>query len=83
MSPSRERREHREPGAEHDRRLAARGVEPCGGARDVFEAAVHQREPRLRKSVAEARFELRRQADLGHQHERLRAALEHVGDECR
>jgi len=39
----RQRREQRQAGAEHDRGLAARGLEPGAGARDVFEAAVQHR----------------------------------------
>ena len=42
---------------------------------------MHEREARFGECFAKARFELRRQADLRHEDERLAAALEHASDE--
>ena len=52
------------------------GLEP----RAVCERGV-QRDDRRREPCAEARDELRRQRDLGHEHERAAARLEHALDE--
>ena len=64
---ARQRREHGQPGAEHDARLAARRGQPRRGARDVFQGAVQHGDARFRKRLAKPRFELRREADLGHE----------------
>ena len=77
----RQRREDCQPGPEHDRRFAAGGGEPGSGSRHVLERAVHEREPRARERLAEARFELGREADFRHEDEHLGAACEHAGDE--
>ena len=73
QAQARHRRQHREPRAEHDARVAARGVQPGVGARRVFQRAVQHRDARSGKRLAEARLQLRRQADFGHQHQRLAA----------
>ena len=77
----RHRRQHREAGAEHDLRVAARRIQPGMRARRVFQRAVQHRDARVRKGMAEARFQLRREADLRYQGQRLPAARHHLGDE--
>ena len=76
-----QRGKHGEARAEDDARVAARRVEPRRSARDVLQRAVHQGEARFREGGAKTALELRRQADLGHQHQRLTAALEHASDQ--
>src|SRR5436189_282484 len=61
-------------------RIAARRLEPRGGARDVLEAAVQQRDSRRGKRLAKTGLELRCEADFGNQHHGLSAALEHASD---
>ena len=74
--------ERREARAEHDAGLAARRREPGRRARHVLQGAVQQRNVGFGKGVAETRFELRREADLRHQHQHLAAFLEHPCDQA-
>ena len=74
-------REHREARAEDDLRVAARGIEPGMGARGVLESAVQHRDPGFGKCLAETRFQLGREADFGHEHQRLSAAFDHLRDQ--
>ena len=81
----RQRREDREPRAEHDPRAAGMRGEPVAHAFAFRETAVH-RDDRVFGKRGEARaergFELRRQVDLRHQHERLgiRPRVEQTGE---
>ena len=75
------RRQHREPSAQNDARIAPGCREPRAGARDVLQTAVHDRQARFGKRLAETLLELRRQADFRSQHQRLRAAFQHPGDQ--
>ncbi len=78
-----ERRHRRRDGrsrADHDRRAAGGGGAPGLEARAVGERGV-QCDHRRRETCAKARDELRRQRDLGHEHERAAARLEHALDE--
>ncbi len=71
------RREDREPRAEDEPGVArGRGV-PRRAALAGGQAAVQRRDGQSRQRVAHARDELRRQVDLGHQHQHLAAAREH------
>jgi hypothetical protein len=76
-----QRREHGQPRAKNDARVAARRRGPRRGSRHVLERAVQHRDARLGESFAKAGLELRRQADLGYQHQRLTARFEHAGDD--
>ena len=69
-----------EPRAKDDASFAARGAKPGAGARDVLERAVHERNARFGKGLAEARFQLRSEADLRNQYQRLLAALQNARD---
>ena len=76
-----QRRKDREARAEHEAGFAARRGKPGRRARHVLQCAVQQRDARFRESGLKARLELRGEADLGNQHQRLAAALQHACDE--
>ena len=77
----RQRREHGEPCAERDAGIAARGIQPGGGARDILEAAVQQRQPRFGEGPAKDGLELGCQADLRDHDQRLAASRKNSGNE--
>ncbi len=74
-----QRREHRGSGADDHPRLAAPGGGPDAGALGIAQAGM-QRMHGHAEPLAEPRQRLRREADLRHQHQRLAAAGEAVGD---
>ena len=68
----RQRGEHRHAGAEHDARRAQVRGEPAAQALRMRHAAVQRHDGRGAEALDEARLQLRREVDLGHQHQRLR-----------
>ena len=73
--------EHRRARAEHDARLAAEGVAPgARGARASVSAECSTASGAAKRSRKRP-SELRREPDLGHQHQRARARREHALDE--
>jgi hypothetical protein len=77
---ARQRHEHGEPGAEHDVGASLQRLEEAARARRIGHAAVGADDVRGGKARRDTAFELRRQGDLGHQHQRLAAAREHGVD---
>jgi hypothetical protein len=77
QAQARQRHEHREPGAEHDVGASLQRLEEAARARRIGHAAVGADDVRGGKARGDAAFELRRQGDLRHQHQRLAAAREH------
>jgi hypothetical protein len=69
--------EDREPGAEHDVGVTGKRFEEAARTRRVGHAAVGADDVRGGEARGDATFELRRQGDLGHQHQGLAAAREH------
>ncbi|NKA48523.1 hypothetical protein GO302_01837 [Ralstonia solanacearum] len=78
----RQRGQHRQPRAEHDARLAAMRRQPVQRARLLGQAAVQRGQRHAGEARRNARLQLRRQVDLGHQHQHLRGriAREGIGD---
>ena len=76
----RQRREHRGTRTDHHARLAGVSGAPAREAFSVAETRVQHRD-RHREPCAEALEELRREADLRHQHQRRAPALERAGGE--
>ena len=68
-------RQHREPRPEDDARVAGLGRAPVRQALRLVERAMEAHEPRSRETRLHHRFELRRQRDLGNEHQHLPAAL--------
>ncbi len=71
----RHRREHRHARAQHDARRAAVRRQPAGQALRIRHAAVQRDHGAAAEARLEARFELRREVDLRHHHQRLRGRL--------
>ncbi len=78
----RQRGQHRQPRAEHDARFAAVRRQPVQRARLLGQTAVQRSQRHPGKTRGNARLQLRRQVDLGHQHQHLRGrvAREGIGD---
>ena len=72
----RHRREHREPRAEHHVGEAEVRREPAGEALGRRQCTVQRDDVATGESLCEASFELRREVDLGHQHQRLPARIQ-------
>jgi hypothetical protein len=70
--------EHREPRAEHDPGIAGCCRQPRRSPRDLFQPAMHHDNASLRECAADPPFQLRSQADLGNQHQRLCPSFEHA-----
>ena len=68
----RQRGQHRQPRAEHDRRAPQVRRQPVQRALAFGQAAVQGRHQHAGKARAHAGFQLRRQVDLGHQDQDLR-----------
>jgi hypothetical protein len=81
QSEPRHRPKHGEARAEHDPRVAFGAREPRRRPCDVFQAAVHDCDVRIGERAADSRFQLRGQADFRDEHQRLRVAVEHAGDQ--
>jgi hypothetical protein len=58
------------------------GGQPVALAGGLGQLAVQADQPGSREAGGDARLELRRQVDLGHQHQRLPALRQHVGDQA-
>jgi hypothetical protein len=69
----RQRREHRQARAQHQVGMAQMGQQPVAQALRRRQAAVQRDERRPESALGEAGFQLRRQVDLGHQHQHLAA----------
>ena len=74
----RQRREHRQARAEHQVGQAEVRRQPAAQALRRRQAAVQRDDAPAGEALGEARFELRRQVDLGHQHQRLPAGAERL-----
>jgi hypothetical protein len=70
---ARQRRKHRQPRAQHQVGLAQVRQQPVAQALRRRQAAVQADQHAARKARGKARFELRREVDLGHQHQHLAA----------
>ena len=73
---ARQRHEHGEPGAEHDVGVTRERFEETARARRIGHAAVGADHMRGGEARRDAAFQLRREGDLGHQHQRLAATGE-------
>ena len=69
------RREHREPGADHDLRLPGLGCAPAAQSLGLGHAAVQARQRSSGKARAQPGLELRREIDLRHQQQGLSARV--------
>ena len=76
QSEPRHRREDRQPRAQHQLRATQVRREPVPQALRRREAAVKRHDRVAGEALGETRLELRRQVDLGHQHQHLLAALQ-------
>jgi hypothetical protein len=76
-----QRREHRQPRAEQDVRRARLCCRPRHRACAVAHFAVHHVQAGMRKARRDARLQLRRQRDLGHQQQALPAGRDHGVDQ--
>ena len=76
----RQRREHREPGAQHDAGPPFGCRTPVVEALGFGKSAMKARSARAREAACHQRLELRRQRDLRHQQERLLACFERGGN---
>ncbi len=76
QTQTRQRREYGEPRPEHDARIARLCRAPVLHTLCLVQRAVQADEAGLREARLHHGFELRRQRDLGHQHQHLPAAFE-------
>ena len=76
----RQRGEHRQPGANHQPGAAFPGGQPGLRARAVGQIAVQANRRRVRKTRAKARLQLRGEVDFRHQHQRLAAGGQRLGN---
>jgi hypothetical protein len=75
------RHQHRKARAEHHLRRAGLGGEPGAGALALAQVAVRGDQARAGEALAHVVLELRREPDLGHQHQRLAPAADRIGDQ--
>ena len=75
---ARQRGKHRQPRAQHQVGLAEVRGKPVAQALRWRQAAVQRDESATCKALGKARFELRRQVDLGHQHQHLAPGSERL-----
>jgi hypothetical protein len=76
----RQRHEDREAGAEHDVGTPGLGIEEAARPCRIGHAAVGAHDVGAGKARGDAAFELRREGDFRHQHQRLAAAGQYFGD---
>ena len=76
-SQRRQRRKHGQPRPEHELRRARRGGQPLGAAFAAPKSTVQRRDAQAGRCRVYASEELRRQVDLGHQHQYLATLREH------
>jgi hypothetical protein len=76
QAQARQRRKHRQPRAQHQVGAAQVRQQPVVQALRRRQAAVQADQAAARKALCEARFELRREVDLGHQHQHLAAGVQ-------
>ena len=81
QAEARQRREDGEACAEHDVRLAVHCAHEAARARAVGDAGMQRDDAGVGKAADDALLELRRERDLGHQHERLGAVAQGVFDQ--
>ena len=69
----RQRRKHRQPGAEDDVGVAAEGLDEATRARTIGQARMQADHPGRGKALGNALFKLWGEGDFGHQHQHLPA----------